>query len=75
MNRMLLMCKSYKTPSQCSHPCSECWSHAAVGVDFCDICGAEIDDWAEDYDDYHNKETGKDICKKCRMKGANVEWK
>ena len=68
MTRDVLMCRAGKEPAQCGFNCASCLSYDVCIVDYCDICNQTIDDWAEDYNEYHFPETGKDICKKCREK-------
>lgn len=67
MTKDIIMCKAGRRPSHCYRNCTECAHHDSVMLDFCDICGEEID-WDEKPSDYHNPETGQDICKDCREK-------
>ena len=68
MTKNKIMCLAGGKPSRCGFSCNQCSLYDIVAVDYCDMCGLPIDDWAERYEEYHIYETGKDICKSCREK-------
>ncbi len=76
MTKDVFMCKKFTNPMRCGGyvqgKCSFCYKADRVGIEFCDICHQEIDDWEDSYELYHNPETGQDICKSCRQKGETL---
>jgi len=70
MTKIVFMCRKYYDLMRCNGyiqgKCTACYKADSMGAEFCDICGIEIDDWEEKYEDYHNSETGQDICRSCR---------
>lgn len=77
MDKSVFRCLSYANPRRCKgyfkDSCRFCFMASTEETVLCDVCGYDIDYWEEKYEDYHNPETGKDICARCRNKIESEE--